>query len=120
MPIRSNVILVPMPTDDSRRNTLANYYRCSWKALAENDYRDIDHFLEAHNILSDDFCLDGLRAGIKRPIVFLKWQTTERWINAFNTFFNVLGTNMDFQFIIEEYSWAAYVVEYVNKSPTKV
>ncbi|GFQ76929.1 ATP-dependent DNA helicase [Trichonephila clavata] len=116
MPSRSTVILVPMPADDPRRNTLANLYSSLWKALAENDYRDIHHFFEAHNILSDDFYLDVLRAGIKRPMVFLKRQTTEKWINAFNPFIlNVLGANMDFQFIIE-HSYAAYVVEYVNKT----
>ncbi|GFV65975.1 ATP-dependent DNA helicase [Trichonephila clavipes] len=50
-------------------------------------------------------------------MVFLKRQTTEKGINAFNPFIlNVLGANMDFQFLIEEYSCAAYVVEYVNKT----
>ncbi|GFV75609.1 hypothetical protein TNCV_2240581 [Trichonephila clavipes] len=40
MPIRSTVILVCMPVDDTRRNTLANFYSRLWIALAENDYRN--------------------------------------------------------------------------------
>ncbi|GFV65982.1 hypothetical protein TNCV_1303731 [Trichonephila clavipes] len=36
MPIRYTVIFVPMPVDDPRRNTLANFYIRLWKALAEN------------------------------------------------------------------------------------
>ncbi|GFY51728.1 ATP-dependent DNA helicase [Trichonephila inaurata madagascariensis] len=78
MPSRSTVILVSMPADDSRRNTLANFYSRLWKAFAENYYRDIDNFFEALIISSDDFYLDLLGAGIKRPMIFLKRQTTEK------------------------------------------
>lgn len=117
MPSRSTVILVPMATSDTRRNNLAKLYNQLWKALEENDYIDIDHFFKDHNINSNEFYLDVLRAGITRPKVFLKRNTTEKWINPFNPFIlNCLGSNTDIQFIIEEYSCAAYVVEYVNKT----
>ncbi|GFT48195.1 hypothetical protein TNCV_1001641 [Trichonephila clavipes] len=68
MPSRSTVILAPTPVDDPRRNTLANFYSHLWKALAENDYRNVDHFFEAHTILSVDFYLGVLRA-IMRPML---------------------------------------------------
>jgi hypothetical protein len=39
------------------------------------------------------------------------------WTNIFHPWIaNVLNSNMDLQFILEEYSCAAYLVEYVNKT----
>jgi hypothetical protein len=48
---------------------------------------------------------------------FLKRQPSEKWHNGFNPFLlSIFKSNMDIQFITEEYSCAAYVVEYVNKT----
>jgi hypothetical protein len=41
----------------------------------------------------------------------------ELWTNTFHPWIaNVLSSNMDLQFILEEYSCTAYVVEYVKKT----
>lgn len=117
MPSKSTVILTPMPTTDSTRSSLRTIYMRMWKSLEENYYENIDAFLEAHNISSYDMYLKILSSGITRPMVFLQRETYEKWVNPFNPFiFNLLRSNMDLQFITEEYSCAAYVVEYVNKT----
>ena len=58
---------------------------------------------------------------VTRPRVFLKRLPAEKWHNPFNPFiFNILKSNTDIQFITEEYSCAAYVVEYVNKTNKRI
>ncbi|XP_044588740.1 uncharacterized protein LOC123267918 [Cotesia glomerata] len=87
MPSRSTTILSPMQKDEPNFKDYAQHY---------------------NNIL---------RAGIKRPRVFVKRQPCEKWHNPFNPFvFNIVRSNMDIQFITEEYSCANYVAEYVNKT----
>jgi len=110
LPSRSTVILKPKAKTDTRRTVYLKIYKQIRKALEDNDYCDINQFLTANQITSYEMYLDILRAGITRPRIFLKRDTTEKWINPFNPFIlNVLGSNMDFQFIIEEYSCAAYM-----------
>ncbi|GFT20198.1 helitron_like_N domain-containing protein [Trichonephila clavipes] len=66
---------------------------------------------------SDEEYVNVIRAGINRPKVFPKRQPHEKWHNPFNPFImNIVQSNTDFQFITEEYSCAAYVVEYINKT----
>ncbi|CAF4947110.1 unnamed protein product [Pieris macdunnoughi] len=70
-----------------------------------------------NNISSDDEYRNILRAGIKRPRVFIKREPSEKWHNPFNPFIlNLVKSNLDIQFITEEYSCAQYVAEYVNKT----
>lgn len=77
----------------------------------------MDDFYEHNNIRSEEEYRDIIRAGIVRPRIFYKRNPSEKWHNTFNPFvFNILKSNMDFQIITEEYSCAAYVVEYVNKT----
>ncbi|GFW97881.1 helitron_like_N domain-containing protein [Trichonephila clavipes] len=65
----------------------------------------------------DEEYVNVIRAGINRPKVFPKRQPHEKWHNPFNPFIiNIVQSNTDFQFITEEYSCAAYVVEYINKT----
>ncbi|GFR29603.1 ATP-dependent DNA helicase [Trichonephila clavata] len=85
--------------------------------LENNDYPDIGTFYEANKVNSDEEYLNILRAGITCPRVFLKREPSEKWHNAFNpVLFSLLQSNTDIHFITEEYSCAAYVVEYVNKA----
>ena len=54
---------------------------------------------------------------IKRPTVLFKRDFTQIWINTFNPWIGkMLKSNMDLQFILDEYSCAAYCVDYVNKT----
>lgn len=117
LPSRSTVILQPMAKTDTRRTVYLKIYKQIRKALEDNEFCDSNRFLTANQSTSYETYLDILRTEITRPREFLKRDITEKWINPFNPFIlNVLGLNMDFRFIIEEYSCAAYVVEYVNKT----
>ena len=117
MPCRVTTIIKPMPKQHPEFEGYFKHYKNIRINLEANDYPDIDSFYEGNGITSDDEYFKILQAGIKRSRVFVKRQPNEKWHNPFNAFvFNVLQSNMDFQFITDEYSCATYVVDYVNKS----
>ncbi|XP_053596141.1 uncharacterized protein LOC103578666 [Microplitis demolitor] len=117
MPSRSTTILSPMQKDEPNFKEHAQRYKNVRINLENNDYSDIDSFYKNNNITCDEDYNNILRAGIKRPRVFVKRQPSEKWHNPFNPFvFNIVRSNMDIQFITEEYSCANYVAEYVNKT----
>lgn len=90
---------------------LQYYHRC------KKDVPNFKEYVKNNNISCDKDYNNILRAGIKRPRVFDKRQPSEKWHNPFNPFvFNIVRSNMDIQFITEEYSCANYVAEYVNKT----
>lgn len=112
LPSRATMILTPMPKTEPGFVKYAERYKNMRLDLEENDYLDIDAFFEKNQIISDQHYIDVLRAGITRPKVFLKRTPSEKWHNPFNPFiFNTLMSNTDIQFITEEYSCAAYVVD---------
>lgn len=81
------------------------------------DYNNIDDFYQENDITSDEHYYRILTAGINRPRVFLKRELSDKWHNPFNPFiFNILKSNMDMQFILDEYSCATYVVDCINKT----
>lgn len=89
--------------------------------LESNDYDSIDDYYESNNIRSDEEYNNILRSGISKPRIFYERHPSEKWHDTFNPFvFNVLKSNMDFQIITEDYSCAAYVVEYVNKTNREI
>ncbi|CAH2100599.1 unnamed protein product [Euphydryas editha] len=117
MPCRKTLILTPMQKTDEHFQQYAKRYAEIRSNLESTDYNNIDDFYTKNNIQSDDEYRNILRAGITRPKIFYKRSPTEKWHNPFNPFvFNILRSNMDFQIITDEYSCAAYVVEYVNKT----
>ena len=64
-----------------------------------------------------DLYTDIIRASITRPTVIFKRDMTQIMTNTFNPFTSaVLNSNKDLQIILDEYSCASYVVEYVNNS----
>lgn len=81
------------------------------------EYNDFQSFYSENNVDSDQEYFHIIRAGINRPRVFLKREPCEKYHNPFNPFIlNIVKLNTDFQFITEEYSCTAYIVEYVNKT----
>lgn len=117
MPIRQTTILIPLDKENPELQRLKSRYKNIRQNLESNDYENIEHFYQDNCIISDDDYVNILRAGITRPRVFLKRRPSEKWHNCFNPFIlNVVGSNMDFQFITEEYSCAQYVVDYINKT----
>jgi len=84
--------------------------------LENDNYNDFDHFYTDNNITSDKHYYDIIRASIVRPKLLYQRTPSEKWHNPFNPFvFHCLKSNMDFNIIQDEYTCAAYVVEYVNK-----
>lgn len=117
MPAKKTVILSPMKKEEENYKIYRKQYADVRFNLENYNHIDINDFYTKNNITSDQHYYNILRAGINRPRVFLKREPSEKWYNAFNPFvFNILQSNMDFQIILEEYSCAQYVVEYVNKT----
>lgn len=121
MPSRSTVLLKPLAksTDDEKRvhDHYKKRYQRIHKNLEDNDYDDIDDFYHKNRVTSDEDYHKILSAGILRPMVFVKRHPNEKWHYFFNPFIlHHLQSDMDIQYITDEYSCAAYVVECVNKS----
>lgn len=109
-------ILIPIASDDSRRDYLTRKAKKMREALETKIFDTLESFILDFNCTLDCY-LNVIRATIRRPTVFLKRSMTELWTNPFNPWVaNKLYSNMDLQFILDEYSCAAYVVEYVNKT----
>ncbi|CAH1119807.1 unnamed protein product [Phaedon cochleariae] len=117
MPSKNTVILTPMKETEHDFHYLKGRYEIIKSHLEKIDYCGFEDFYSTNNISSDDEYINILRAGINRPRVFVKRLPSEKWHNPFNPFIlSVVKSNTDFQFVTEEYSCAAYVVEYVNKT----
>jgi hypothetical protein len=106
-----------MSSDDGR---LAGYKKKASKMrqyLELKIYDMMKTFWEDHNVKDSKEYLNIIRASISRPSVMIKQQMTELWTNTFHPWIaNILNSNMDLQFIFEEYSCAMYMVEYINKT----
>lgn len=117
MPCKFTMILTPMEKTDPNFKEYSKRYAEIRMNLESNEYSSFDDYYESNNIRSDEEYKNIIRSGIIRPRIFYKRHPSEKLHNTFNPFvFNVLKSNMDFQIITEEYSCAAYVVEYVNKT----
>jgi hypothetical protein len=72
---------------------------------------------EDHNAKVLEEYLNTIRASISSSSVKIKRQMMELWTNIFHPWnANILNSKMDLQFIQDEYSCAAYMVEDVNKT----
>ncbi|XP_029708282.2 uncharacterized protein LOC109400233 [Aedes albopictus] len=109
-------VLLPLPVDDGRRTQLKKRSTEIHNLLETKTFETFAEFLHGCKCTIESY-LDIIRASIKRPTVLIKRSMTELWTNPFNPWIaNILQSNMDLQFILEEFSCAAYVVEYVNKA----
>lgn len=115
-PMDQTRILLPMASDDNRRKNFIVKATFMRKNLEEKVYHSFESFLEDCDCSHENY-LNVIRASIRRPTVFLKRSLDELWTNSFNPWVaSVLCSNMDLQFILEEFACACYIVEYVNKS----
>ena len=116
-PMKKTHILIPLTKNDGRKNKLRHKFNIVRKNLESIDYEDIDSFWKNNNIFSEDDYLNIIRSGIRRPMIFLKRKVNDVWINNFNPWIaKIVNSNMDIQFVVDEYSCASYVAEYVNKT----
>lgn len=82
-----------------------------------HDNLSVYQFFAMNVIETLDEYLLIIRHGIHRPMVFLKRGINDIWTSPFNPMISfVLQSNMDIQFILDEYSCAAYAADYGNKS----
>lgn len=116
-PMERTTVLIPITKDDGRRELLRRKYADMHCSLEFEEFDSLESFFRQHRIDNYSYYLDILRAGITRPQVFVKRTIAQRWMNNFNPWVSkILRSNCDIQFILEEYSCATYVVEYVNKT----
>jgi hypothetical protein len=117
MPCKKTMILNRMKDAEEGFVSYRKRYTQIRARLENEDFVDMEDFYSRNHINSDEEYCNIIRAGITRPKVFVKREPFEKWHNPFNPFIlNIVKSNTDFQFITEEYSCAAYVVEYVNKT----
>ncbi|GFX43996.1 ATP-dependent DNA helicase [Trichonephila clavipes] len=109
-------VLLPLPKDKGRKNGLQTRATKLCKLLEKKNYETLGEFLVDNNLTMVHY-LDTIRATLRRPTVVFKRDLSEIYTNTFNPWIaRTVCANSDLQFILEEYSCAAYVVEYVNKS----
>ncbi|GBP92639.1 hypothetical protein EVAR_62212_1 [Eumeta japonica] len=109
-------VLLPLPKDDGRKNGLQTRATKLRKLLEEKNYETLAEFLVDNNLTMAHY-LDTIRTTLRRSTVVFKRDLSEIYTNTFNPWIaRTVCANSDLHFILEEYSFAAYVVEYVNKS----
>jgi hypothetical protein len=82
------------------------------KYLELKTYDTMKAFWEDHNVKDLEEYLSIIRASISGSSIMIKRQMTELWTNTFQPrFANIFNSNMDLQFIPEEHSCGAYVMQ---------
>nr|XP_029710162.1 uncharacterized protein LOC115256057 [Aedes albopictus] len=115
-PMNEERTLIPLTADDSRRDRLRKRASEMRQVLETKAFDTLEEFLDDCKC-TYEYYLDVLRSSIKRPTIFLKRAMNELWTNPFNPWIaQKLRSNMDLQFILDVYSCACYLVDYVNKS----
>nr|XP_029724134.1 uncharacterized protein LOC115264530 [Aedes albopictus] len=115
-PMNEERTLIPLTADDSRRDRLRKRASEMRQVLETKAFDTLEEFLDDCKC-TYEYYLDVLRSSIKRPTIFLKRAMNELWTNPFNPWIaQKLRSNMDLQYILDVYSCACYLVDYVNKS----
>ena len=115
-PMDETVVLVPMAASDNRRKTMAKTARRLKEILETKVYGTLGEFL-IDNRLDRDKYMNVILSILTRPTLIFKREMSEIYTNTFNPWLaRVIGSNIDLQFILDEYSCASYVVVYVSKS----
>ncbi|XP_021192740.3 uncharacterized protein LOC135116561 [Helicoverpa armigera] len=115
-PMPATRVLVPMPQTDGRRSTFQKKSKELRTCLSERTYPSMDDFLREHGLTFNAY-LDIVRSTLRRPTLLFKRNFDQLMTNTFNPYLaGQINSNMDIQFILDEYSCAQYVVEYMNKS----
>ncbi|XP_063235885.1 uncharacterized protein LOC134538481 isoform X2 [Bacillus rossius redtenbacheri] len=115
-PMTTTRVLVPIPQSNGRRQMLQQKAKEMGISLGEHRYACMDEFLNA-NCLTYVSYLDIVRSTLRRPTLVFRRNFDELMTNTFNPYLaGEVNSNIDIQFILDDYSCAEYVVEYVNKS----
>uniref|UniRef100_A0A8D8XYD7 ATP-dependent DNA helicase n=1 Tax=Cacopsylla melanoneura TaxID=428564 RepID=A0A8D8XYD7_9HEMI len=113
------MILLPLPKEE-----VTEEIRCNSKkidGLMKHFYikledRSFENILEQLDMGEEDYIL-AIRSSLKQVKVFLKRGSKEVGVNAYNKdILCLFESNMDIQFVLEEYGLASYIVNYISKS----
>lgn len=116
-PMKETRVLLPMAQDDGRIETFKLKAKKARNLLETKSYDNIDAFLSDNQLTTYNSYLDTIRSTLSRPTLYFKRDMTQIMTNTFNPWIaNILNSNMDIQFILDEWSCASYVVEYINKA----
>ena len=119
-PMKQTRILLPTMEFD-RVDVMEKRYKSLLKTLEQaakfDEFKTIEEFWDEADIKNEEEYIDIIRHGISRPMIFYKRCMKDLMTSPFNPIISsVLQSNMDIQYIVDEYTCAAYVAEYVNKS----
>ncbi|XP_047519209.1 uncharacterized protein LOC125059060 isoform X2 [Pieris napi] len=115
-PMLTTRVLVPMPKTDGRRVAFQKKGKELRTSLSDRTYASMDDFLRDHSLTFDAY-LDVVRSTLRRPTLLFKRNFDQLMTNTFNPYLaGEINSNIDIQFVLDDYSCAQYVVEYVNKS----
>ncbi|GBN51490.1 hypothetical protein AVEN_267640-1 [Araneus ventricosus] len=119
-PMDRTRILLPLALDDEQRDP--EKFKMIRELLSELEQKEVkmkgatfQEFLQHLNMSYDEYFL-AIRSGINRPMVFLKRNVNDVLINGYNPkILSLMQSNMDIQFVLDEYAVVAYLVDYINK-----
>ncbi|CAH2217604.1 jg13533 [Pararge aegeria aegeria] len=115
-PMPTSRVLIPILQSDGRLQTLQQKAKELRTSLGEHRYACMDDFLNANGLTFVSY-LDIVRSTMRRPTLVFRRNFDELMTNPFNPYLvGEVNSNIDIQFILDDYSCAEYVVEYVNKS----
>ena len=92
--------------------TINEFMQRLYKSHEEMSFAELLHKLN----LSKDEYIHAIRSSIKRPQPFLKRRIMEVGISNYNKdILHLMESNIDIQFVLEEYGLATYVINYIGK-----
>ncbi|OXA48651.1 uncharacterized protein LOC110855134 [Folsomia candida] len=117
-PMRTTRILLPLPANQVKQ------YKEQFAKIKEKlatfgrhaEEINFDRFLEDVDLTEENYIF-SIRSNLKIPKVFLRRGTHEIYINAYNKKLLLCWrANIDILFVLDPYSCASYVVNYISKS----
>ena len=85
--------------------------------MKDNDV-SFDNILLKINMSEYDY-INAVRYGIDRDTIFLERNSLSVAINCHNsTILSLFSSNMDFKFVLDRYSCAPYIINYISKVET--
>lgn len=115
-PMLTTRVLVPIPQFDERHQLLQQKAEDLRMSLSKRQYTSMDEFLNVNGLNYDSY-LDIVRSTLRRPTLLFRRNFDEFMTNTFNPYLaGEANSNIHIQFILDEYSCAEYILEYVNKS----
>uniref|UniRef100_A0A8D8ZHS9 ATP-dependent DNA helicase n=1 Tax=Cacopsylla melanoneura TaxID=428564 RepID=A0A8D8ZHS9_9HEMI len=111
-------ILNPLPKEEISKPMTENYKKIDnlmKHYYIKQDNVPFETILSKLQITEEEYML-AIRSSINQARVFLKRSSLEVGINAYNRdILHLFESNMDIQFILEEYGLASYILNYVSK-----